>query len=755
MTLLKYLFLIAVLSFVTRLDAQTLTWKQLDGPSGAVILSLVTTSTGEVLVSTPQGVYKSTNHGANWKPSGRELPATSFYRLTTASIDSARPLLFCTIAEKAVGSNVVIFFESKDRGETWHRIFPLTPPYVQNTYGHFLPDGRITVGDSNVYFMNGEGFAPRRGVTPFRIYRSNDSGNLWMQTSIDSVTPFGDIFYSLPARMQSGAQQQGALFAYNQSRSLFRSLDNGNTWSAITNINHQADSNCHVKGKDGIVYFFGDGAGCFRSTDLGNSWQNIGVTLPSNRVYDMMVDKSNALFCAIPNGVYRSRDNGITWQGPLQGIISNSVGIIGCDSINVLYAATSPNAGISGSGVFLSTDGGDSWHTRDEGLPRLNVMTVAADRKGFVYTTTVQSGLFRSSTRGDTWDNLTRNRALPIAFDRTQRMYAGIAPSPLFYASTSTDQGLTWQNNIRNLSPYSYATGPDGSMYMSTYDEGIFHSTDLGAHWDTLSVPNYKVISKIRKLFYLSVARNHDLFAASYYAAYRSLDRGKSWEQMPINLTGVVTAMAVDSVGDIYLGTDDGKVQVSHDRGVSWSLTTLETHGGYVKSFLVTRNGTIYAGTYSDSMYTASGVYRLGTSNTWLEVSKGLLLPSVGHFPDIVALVEGSDGSLYAGTTNEGIFRGEYLVENSVAEISSAATISVYPNPATSSTTIAITSDRSETIRIQLFDLLGREMYAVEREVQTGTNKIGIQTQELPPGMYQLRVVGASSSHILSLRIAR
>src|SRR5437868_9888568 len=134
------------------------------------------------------------------------------------------------------------------------------------------------------------------------------------------------------------------------------------------------------------------GDGVYKSTDGGKTWKHVGLE-DTRQISRIRVHPKNPDIVYVaaqghvwaPNadrGVFRSKDGGKTWQKVL--FRSDKAGA--CDLIidptnsNVIYAAFwavyrkpwTLESGGPGSGIFKSTDGGDTWTeiTRNPGLPR-------------------------------------------------------------------------------------------------------------------------------------------------------------------------------------------------------------------------------------------------------------------------------------------------------------------------------------------------------------------------------------------------
>ncbi len=133
------------------------------------------------------------------------------------------------------------------------------------------------------------------------------------------------------------------------------------------------------------------GDGVYKSTDGGQTWTNMGLT-DTQAIARIRIHPHNPDLVYVaalghvwgPNperGVYRSKDGGTSWEQIL--FRSENAGAIdlSMDPHNprILYATTweaqrfpyKLSSGGPGSGIFKSTDGGDTWTeiTRNEGLP--------------------------------------------------------------------------------------------------------------------------------------------------------------------------------------------------------------------------------------------------------------------------------------------------------------------------------------------------------------------------------------------------
>lgn len=130
------------------------------------------------------------------------------------------------------------------------------------------------------------------------------------------------------------------------------------------------------------------GIGLLKSTDKGQTWKNMGLT-DSHHIGRILINPANANEVVVgavghlysnndERGVYKTKDGGKTWTRTL--FVNTESGIIDIDrdpnNFNLMYAsawdkdrkAWNFEGSGSGSGVYKSTDGGDSW-TKLNGFP--------------------------------------------------------------------------------------------------------------------------------------------------------------------------------------------------------------------------------------------------------------------------------------------------------------------------------------------------------------------------------------------------
>jgi hypothetical protein len=234
---------------------------------------------------------------------------------------------------------------------------------------------------------------------------------------------------------------------------VWKTADRGTYWENVSDgfFNTAAVGAIAVSESDPNVVYAGTGESCiridvshgdgvYRSTDSGDSWRHMGLhdTRHIARIRVHPRDPDLVYVAALghafgPNaerGVFRSRDGGETWERVL--FVSERAGAadLSMDPGNpdVLYASVwqvqrsfwDIASGGSDSGLYRSTDGGDTWEdlTEKPGMPkgvkgRMGV-AVSPARAGRVWAIVEaeEGGLFRSDDAGETWELQNSGRDL-------------------------------------------------------------------------------------------------------------------------------------------------------------------------------------------------------------------------------------------------------------------------------------------------------------------------------------------------------
>ncbi|MFK8016437.1 MAG: glycosyl hydrolase [Gammaproteobacteria bacterium] len=263
------------------------------------------------------------------------------------------------------------------------------------------------------------------------------------------------------------------------------------------------------------------GDGVYVSRDGGDKWTHVGLK-DSDHIPELLVhpaDSNVVYVCALGHlwaaggerGVFRTKDGGETWQNVLRIDDATSCSDLAMTPDgDTLYAGMWQvrrypdffESGGEASGLYRSTDGGDTWQELTDGLPssdkgRISV-AVAASEPTRVYAVieSDSTALYRSDDGGDTWeerDDSGNVQMRPFYFGElvvdptdANRVY-----KPSFTLSVSDDGGETFSGMFGG--GFSVAIHPDHHalwinpnnprhVVLGT-DGGVYISSDRAFHW--------------------------------------------------------------------------------------------------------------------------------------------------------------------------------------------------------------------------------------------------------------------------------
>ena len=262
------------------------------------------------------------------------------------------------------------------------------------------------------------------------------------------------------------------------------------------------------------------GHGMWKSTDAGKTWKSLGMEssyhIPRIRIHPKNPDlvyaavMGNLYRDTEERGVYRSKDGGETWEKVLY--VSDSAGAVDLimDPTNprILYASTwkirrtpySLSSGGEGSGLWKSTDGGDTWQeiTRNEGLPTgivgiigVTVSPVNPERVWAIIESE-NGGVFRSENGGETWTLINTERSLRQRAWYYTRIYADTHDEDVVYVLNvrfwkSKDGGKTYESiSTPHGDHHDLWISPEDPQRMVIGDDGGAQvSFNGGMDWST------------------------------------------------------------------------------------------------------------------------------------------------------------------------------------------------------------------------------------------------------------------------------
>ena len=434
--------------------------------------------------------------------------------------------------------------------------------------------------------------------------------------------------------------------------------------------------------EDGIAYI--DNIRVFgQAPDTSLEWVRTGGPL-GGLGYDVRMRPDNPDVMYVTDawaGVFISTDGGQTWHPSNQGI-NTRTGESG-DAIPVFCLTIDPHdqdtiwIGTQNvRGIFKSTDAGQNWVEKDNGVVERGGITfrgftvdpcssdivyAAAELASFTWSGKEQTGrefdktkgvVYKTVDGGENWNAIWRGNNLARyiwidphnpeviyvstgIFDREAADSNSVTNKPGGEGVVkSTDGGQTWQSvntGLGNLyvgTLFMHSENPDillagtGNNAYPDYG-GVYLTTNGGVSWqEVLTDENINAVE-----FSLS---NPDIaYAGSAGAIYRSEDRGQTWRKVSVGTDGwgalgVRAGFPIDFQVDprdsnrIFANNYGGGNFLSIDGGQTWTVASDGYTGAQVRDIAADPNdpGTVYAAARSGLFRSTNG------GNTWTGLNK-------------------------------------------------------------------------------------------------------------------------------------
>lgn len=356
---------------------------------------------------------------------------------------------------------------------------------------------------------------------------------------------------------------------------VWQTTDGGTTWRAVSDKDFKSSSVGAIgvcEANPDVVYVgMGEvqlrgnimqGDGIYKTTDAAKTWTHIGLNdshaIGRVRVHPANCDVAYAAVLGHPygpnpeRGVYRTTDGGRKWERVLfRDERTGAVDLV-LDPSNpdVLYAglwevARTPwslASGGPGSGLFKSTDAGQTWTelTRNAGLPagvwgKVGVSVSGADpNRVYAIIEAQGGGVFRSDDAGATWTRTNDERKLRQRAFYYTRIYADPKDRDLVYVLNvgfhkSTDGGKTFEKTIRvpHVDNHDLWIAPNDPQRMINGNDGGGNvSVNAGQSWTDQDYPTaqlYHITATNHKPYWVCGAQQDNSTACV---------RSRGWPQM-------------------------------------------------------------------------------------------------------------------------------------------------------------------------------------------------------------------------------
>ncbi|HET7441254.1 MAG TPA: hypothetical protein VFJ47_08135, partial [Terriglobales bacterium] len=584
------------------------------GSIGSVALSAsdpntVYVGTGEACIrgniSHGDGIYKSLDGGKTWKNVGlRDSRAIGKVIVHPTNPD----IVFVAALGHPFGPNPERgIFRTTDGGKTWEKVL-----YKDENTGGI--DIAFDPHNPNILFASlwqarRTPWSLSSGGPGSGIYRSNDGGTTWKQLQGHGLPkgPYGRVGVAVAAN----SERVYALIEAND-RGLYRSDDNGESWQLV-NGSHSLVQRpwyyMHVIAdpQDAeTVYILN--VDFYRSSDGGRSFNKVKV--PHGDNHGLWIDPRDPrrMIATNDGGATVTLDRGKTWTREDNQPTAQFYHVItDTRSPYYVYGAQQDNSTIA---IASRSDEGN--------INRSNWYAVGGGEAGYIAPYPTDPNIVYA---GDYEGNLTR-------FDKHTGQIKNIAVLPELsdaHGAANLEHRFQWTAPL--------ITSPHDPNTLYYGGERVFKTTDGGMHWEAISP---------------DLTRNDKSKQQASGGSITIDDTGTEYYDTVFSI-----AESPITKGLIWVGTDDGLIQLTRDGGKSWNNVTPKELPEWSRISLVEASpldaGTAYLAAdrhQLDDLHPY--IYKTSDyGKTWARLGKGI--PD-GSFVRAVREDPKKRGLLYAGT---------------------------------------------------------------------------------------------------------
>ena len=521
-------------------------------------------------------------------------------------------------------------WKSSDSGTTFSPIFD---DYAQSIGVVKLdpknPDEIIWVGTGEIWTRNsvsvGDG-----------LFKSSDGGSNWTKIGFENSERISSIVINPNNTDEMYVGVLGALWSDSEDRGVYKSLDGGTTWSKIlyTGPSTGAADVIIDTNNPSVLYTsmwefrrsgwgFSSGgktSALYKSIDSGTTWNKIHNGFPEGdlgRIAVAIAPSDNNILYAVletrekaTNGLWKSSDAGNSWEH-----LNNDFGL----TVRPFYFSRitidpkNPDVVIKGGlNGSISRDGGKTFKSLGNMHSDIHDVVFDINNSDVLYSGT-DGGIYRSWDGGTTFEiveNLPLSQFYHISVDNETpyNVYGGLQDNGSWYGPSSSPGGV----NARDWNSVGYG---DGFRVLKHPTKNIIYSEMQGAdnvwRYDvdknrtrTVQPMKRKGDPDLRFNWNAPMAVSAfvpDRFYMGSQFLHKSEDMGDSWDIISPDLTtndstkqdqSSSGGLSVDNSGAenhttiftiaespldeniLWVGTDDGNVQVTKDGGENWSNVT-------------------------------------------------------------------------------------------------------------------------------------------------------------------------------------
>ncbi|MFM7014918.1 MAG: YCF48-related protein [Bacteroidota bacterium] len=377
------------------------------------------------------------------------------------------------------------------------------------------------------------------------LYKSLDNGVTWsspintpsalLSSTVRSIKIIGSTYYLLTTN----------------NGEVIKTIDGGNTWLVNNDLIGNELFTCSAIGSSKIIVA-GINGKIGLSTNSASTFSNIDSRITNQELWGVG-HLGNDFYAVGDNGtIVKSGNNGQTWNNLNSGSNEN------LKSIAVINSVTAVAAGSNGS-ILRTTNGGTSWSLVNTGYND-DISTLHRLQNGYIYAVGNNDLILFSNDNGVTWNYVTTSFT-GFQYNFTDLYFAsndtGFIATNSAEIITTDDGGQNWYLRMTGLfgqmTCLSFADGLNG--WIGSNNGEIFYTDNGGQSWVDRSMIGFTGI-----IHHLNFINLNTGWAFTDQGIFKTIDGGISWTKEFSPCPNVRNADFSGNYSAIALGVGEGKI---------------------------------------------------------------------------------------------------------------------------------------------------------------------------------------------------
>ena len=570
--------------------------------------------------------------------------------------------------------------------------------------------------DNNIWVGTGETWTRNSVSVGDGVYKTVDGGNNWIKMGFEKSEHIAGIQVNPKNADEVYVAALGPLWNDSEDRGLYKTMDGGKTWNKILYVDKTTGcSDLTLDPKDpNIVYAtfwevrrlpwaFNSGginSAVYKSIDAGKTFNKIHNGFPKGKLGRLAIavapSNSNILYTVIESeqdkdkGLYRSDDAGGSWKQ-----LNNDFGIV----VRPFYFSRievdprNPDvvvkAGLLGS---ISRDGGKTFKNLGPNHSDVHDIVFDIHNSDRMYAAT-DGGIYRSWDGGTTLEiteNIPVSQFYHVSVDNEEpyNVYGGLQDNNCWYGPSQSPGGVEardW-NRVGFGDGYRVYRHPTKKLIYSEMQgaENVWRYDPSKDQAKTVQPLAAKGDPKLRFNWNAAMAisaHKPDRFYMGSQFVHRSEDMGETWVKISPDLTtndpkkqnqedsgglskdnsGAENHCTIFTIAEspldesvIWVGTDDGNVQVTKDGGKTWTNVVANIAGLPKGTMAYHIEASVFNKANAYAVFTG---YQIGDKNTYVYKTtdfgaswKSIVTPDIYGFARNIQEDYENENLLFLGT---------------------------------------------------------------------------------------------------------